>query len=260
MGLKLFRRAGNSMEPTEAGQKLLAQVRGGLSVLDQAFTVKRPASKTRRRVTVTAVPSLASTWLFARLSEFRAEHADIDVDLRVSEALADFKAERIDAGVRLGLGGWPGLNAVKLFDEAMTPVCSPEFLRRHNLQTPQDLARVPLLRNSWIPWARWFRAAGLDWPEPSSGPMFDDSPLMLRAALAGEGIALGRHWLAVDELRAGRLVAPFDLAVRDDFSYWLVWPTGRSANPDAAYFRDWLQAKAAAEEAPCPVTHIVEAA
>jgi LysR family glycine cleavage system transcriptional activator len=62
---------------------------------------------------------------------------------------------------------------------------------------------------------------------------------------------LGRHWLAVDELRAGRLVAPFNVSVRDDFQYWLVWPTGRSMNPDAAYFREWLQARAAEEEPPC---------
>jgi len=81
----------------------------------------------------------------------------------------------------------------------------------------------------------------------------------LRAALAGEGAALGRHWLAVDEVRAGRLIAPFDISVRDDFSYWLAWPPGRSANPDAAYFREWLQARAAQEELPCTVTQTLAA-
>ena len=54
-------------------------------------------------------------------------------------------------------------------------------------------------------------------------------------------------------MRAGRLVTPFDLAVRDDFSYWLVWPTGRAANPEATRFREWLAQKAAAEDAPCPL-------
>lgn len=259
MGAKLFRRAGNTMAPTEAGLKLLAQVRGGLSLLDQAFATPRQRAAKRRHVVITAVPSLASTWLYARLAEFRAEHGDIDVELRVSEQLADYKREGIDVGVRLGLGGWPGLNTAKLFDEALTPVCSPEFLKRHQLNSPADLGRVPLLRNVWTSWARWFRAAGLDWGEPESGPMFDDSPLLLRAALAGEGVALGRHWLAVDEVRAGRLIAPFDISVRDDFSYWLAWPPGRSANPDATYVREWLQARAAQEEPPCPVGHAVTA-
>jgi LysR family glycine cleavage system transcriptional activator len=259
-GAKLFRRVGNSMVPTSAGEKLLAQVRGGLSLLDQAFIAPRARPSKRRHLVVTSVPSFASTWLFTRLSQFRAEHPEIDVELRVSETLSDYKREGIDAGVRLGLGGWPGLNAVKLFDEALTPVCSPDFLKRHPLRAPEDLAHAPLLRNRWTSWARWFRTVGLDWPEPSSGPMFDDSPLLLRAALAGEGVALGRHWLAVDELRAGRLVAPFDLSVQDDFSYWLAWPAGRSANPDAALFRAWLQARAAEEELPCPIGQTIAAA
>jgi LysR family glycine cleavage system transcriptional activator len=262
VGQPLFRRAGNTMVLTSEGQRLIGQVRQGLSLLDQAFIAPHaPLNKTqRRRVVITSVPSLASTWLFARLAEYRAEHPDVDVELRVSEALADYKREGIDVGVRLGLGGWPNLNATKLFDEALTPVCTPEYRDRLNLREPADLKRATLLRNTWTPWARWFRAVGLDWPEPSSGPMFDDSPLLLRATLEGNGVALGRHWLAVDELRAGRLVTPFDLAVRDDFAYWLTWPTARSTNPEAMRFRDWLQAKAIAEEHPCPLPIAEDAA
>ena len=64
---------------------------------------------------------------------------------------------------------------------------------------------------------------------------------------------------AAELIRAGRLVAPFELSVRDDFSYWLAWPPGRSSNPDAAYLREWLQARAANEELPCTVTQIIAA-
>jgi LysR family glycine cleavage system transcriptional activator len=262
VGQPLFRRSGNTMQLTVEGQKLIAKVRQGLSLLDQAFIAPRAGAgnAARPRVVITSVPSLASTWLFARLAEYRAAFADVDVELRVSEALSDYKREAIDLGVRLGLGGWTNLNAAKLFDEALTPVCTPEYRDRLRLQQPSDLKHATLLRNAYTPWARWFRAVGLDWPEPQSGPMFDDSPLLLRAALEGDGVALGRHWLAVDALRAGRLVTPFDVAVRDDFSYWLAWPTVRSTNPEAARLRDWLQAKAAAEEHPCPLPVAEDAA
>lgn len=261
LGVTLFRREGNTMVLTPAGQKLEAQVRQGLSLLEQAFApAPTRLSQAKRHIVVTAVPSLASTWLLARLGEYRAENPDIDIELRVSEALNDYKKEGIDLGVRLGLGGWPGLHAQRLFDEALMPICTPAYRDRLDLVEPTDLQRATLLRNPWTPWARWFRAVGLNWPEPSTGPMFDDSTLLLRTALQGDGVVLGRHWLAVDELRAGRLVALFDLAVRDDFSYWLVWPTGRAAHPEAARFRDWLADKAAAEEAPCPVPIAVEAA
>lgn len=258
VGVALFQRVGNTMVPTNEGARLEMQVRQGLSLLEQAFATKQatPAAASRRQVVVSSVPSLASTWLFKRLAEFRAEHPDIDVELRVSERLSDYKKEKIDVGIRLGLGGWAGLNAERLFEEALTPVCTPEYRDRFELRAPPDLERATLLRNTWTPWVRWFRAVGLDWPEPASGPMFDDSPLMLRAALDGQGVALGRHWLAVDELRAGTLVAPFRVAVRDDFQYWLAWPTGRAANPDAVLFRTWLQAQAAAEPHPCPLDQV----
>jgi len=252
LGVTLFQRVGNSMHLTEAGQKLDAQVRQGLSVLEQAFASPAPA-KTSTHIVVSSVPSLASTWLFARLAEYRAEHPETDFELRVSERVSDYKKEGIDLGVRLGRGGWAGMHAHKLFDEALTPVCTPDYRDRLALKTPADLERATLLRNPWTPWARWFRAAGLDWPEPQRGPMFDDGPLLLRAALQGDGVALGRQWLAIDELRAGRLVAPFDFAVRDDFAYWIVWPTGRALNPEADRFRAWLEARAAAEDAPCPL-------
>ncbi len=253
LGVTLFRRAGNTMVLTAEGQKLEAQVRQGLSILEQAFAPRRTHAKPARHIVLTSVPSLASTWLLARLGEYRAANPEVDVELRVTEALNDYKKEGIDVGVRLGLGGWPGLHAAKLFDEALTPVCTPAYRDRMQLKVPRDLSRATLLRNPWTPWARWFRAVGLDWPEPNMGPMFDDGTLLLRTALQGDGVALGRQWLAVDEIRAGRLVAPFDLAIRDDFSYWLVWPTGRGIHPEAAQFREWLQSRAAAEDAPCPL-------
>jgi len=261
LGVGLFVRIGNSMQLTEEGQKLDAQVRQGLSVLEQAFAkpAHRKASQ-QQHIVISSVPSLASTWLFARLGEYRAEHPDVDFELRVSERVSDYKKEGIDVGVRLGRGGWAGMHAVKLFDEALTPVCTPEYRDRFNLRTPADLSRATLLLNPWTPWALWFRAAGIDWPEPKRGPKFDDGPLLLRAALQGDGVALGRQWLAIDELRAGRLVAPFEIAVRDDFAYWIVWPTGRALNPEAARFRDWLQARAEAEDAPCPLNIVGAAA
>src|SRR5690606_25088708 len=169
----------------------------------------------------------------------------------VADGLSDYKKESIDIGVRLGRGGWAGLHASKLFDEALTPVCTPDYRERFDLRTPADLSRATLLRNPWTPWSRWFAIAGLAWQEPESGPMFDNAPLLLRAAVDGHGVALGRQWLAIDEIRAGRLVTPFEVAVRDDFAYWLVWPTWRALSPEAANFRDWLAARAAAEEEPC---------
>ncbi len=202
LGLKLFQRAGNSMRMTEDGHRLHAQVRQGLSLLEQAFATPRArGAKAQRPIVISAVPSLAAAWLSARLGEYRAERPEIDIELRVTDRLSDFKKEGVDLGVRLGRGGWDGMQSAKLFDEALTPVCTPAYRDKLGLVEPADLARAAFLRNAWTPWARWFRAAGLDWPEPARGPVFDDSGLLLRAALQGDGVALGRHWLAIDEVR-----------------------------------------------------------
>jgi|CXWL01.1.fsa_nt_gi LysR family glycine cleavage system transcriptional activator len=253
VGVTLFQRVGNTMVATLEGRQLVGKVRQSLSVLEQAFAVPRAPTDAaaRRHVVIASAPSIGATWLFKRLAEFRATHPGIDIDMRVSDGLSDYKKEKIDLGIRLGLGGWAGLNAAPMFDEAISPVCSPDYRDSMGLRTPADLARATLLRNVWTPWVTWFAAAGLDWPEPATGSMFDNSPLMLSAARDSQGVALGRHWLVIDELRAGRLVAPFDISVRDDFQYWLAWPAGRSANADAVLLREWLAAKAAAETHPC---------
>ncbi len=250
LGKTLFNRVGNSMVLTDDGAVLMARVRQGLSLLEQAFAPpKVEPSKTATRLVITSVPSIASTWLLARLGQFREVRPDIEVSLRVAEGLATFKNDGNDVGVRLGGGGWPGLNAVKLFEEVLSPACTPEYRDRMELAKPEDLQRATLLRNPWTPWARWFKAADLDWPEPVTGPSFDDATLLLRAAMQGTGVALARHWLAVDEVRAGRLVYPFEQVIWDDFSYWLVWPEKRQENPAVPVFREFLLGQAAQERA-----------
>src|SRR5262249_20166383 len=79
LGRTLFERVGNSMMPTTAGQTLLVQVRQGLSLLEQAFQVKRPGKPVAKPVVVSAVPILAQTWLFARMREFEEAHPEIDI-------------------------------------------------------------------------------------------------------------------------------------------------------------------------------------
>src|SRR5262249_42058739 len=149
---------------------------------------------------VSAVPILAQTWLFARMREFEEAHPEIDIALQVSERVVDLEKDGVDLGIRLGAGGWPGVNQAKLFDDELSPACTPEYREALGLKCPQDLQRARLMRNPWSPWSRWFKAAGLDWPEPSTGSTIDDSLVMLRAAAHGDCIVLARHWLVIDEL------------------------------------------------------------
>jgi LysR family transcriptional regulator, glycine cleavage system transcriptional activator len=132
------------------------------------------------------------------------------------------------------------VQARRIAGELLFPVCSPAYLASHPLRKPADLAEATLLRNSWQPWAPWLGAAQVDLPEPAAGTLYADSDLLLEAATAGEGVALGRGILAAGELRAGRLVRPFDLAIEDTYGYYLVSPDGFQGKPALAAFSKWL--------------------
>ncbi len=77
-----------------------------------------------------------------------------------------------------------------------------------------------------------------------SGPGFSDSALVLQAAIDGRGVAMGRLFLAADDIAAGRLVKPFAQQLVNDFSYWLVYPKASASKPRVAAFRDWLLTEA----------------
>jgi LysR family transcriptional regulator, glycine cleavage system transcriptional activator len=243
-GERLFERRGNRMVPTPEGHRLLAHVRHALALLGNAFSPDAPATQ---RLTISLLPSVAARWLSPRLAGFRAAQPKVKLELRTEVDLADFRGDDVDGAIRFGPGGWPGVQATRIAGELLFPVCSPAYLACHPLDRPADLAEATLLRNSWQPWAPWFGAAQVDLSEPATGTLYADSDLLLEAAAAGEGVALGRGILAAAELRAGRLVRPFDLAIEDTYAYYLVSPQASHGKPALAAFANWLAGEMTAD-------------
>jgi DNA-binding transcriptional LysR family regulator len=125
-----------------------------------------------------------------------------------------------------------------LMEDVLVPVVAPKLLEQSPpMRTPESLRGLPLLRTPIDPWTPWFRAAGLDWPEPASGPKLVDLGLLLEAACAGLGVALARPSLARRWLAAGQLCVPFNLPVAASSQYQLL-PHADSAASNA--FADWL--------------------
>jgi LysR family transcriptional regulator, glycine cleavage system transcriptional activator len=116
-----------------------------------------------------------------------------------------------------------GFTLAPLMKSFLFPVCSRELLARTRLETPGELLKTTLLRNPRQKWRPWLLAAGLDVPEPTHGPVFNDAGLLLQAATAGQGVALARAALAGDDLAAGRLVRLFDVEIEDDYSWFVVY-------------------------------------
>ncbi len=246
LGVALIERAGRGVRLTDEGQRLAQRVRAALAELADAVREARERSNPRQ-LRVSVVPSFAARWLLPRIGRFIAAHPDIDLDVRASQALADFRRDDVDVGIRHGAGPWPGVIAEHLLDDDHFAVASPRLNGGRLPAVPADLARYTLLRAEGEFWKPWFEAAGLDWPEPTRGPMFSDSSHMMQAAAEGQGIALARKTLLANDLRNGVLVQLFDVVVRSPFRTFLVYPPRLADSPKLAQFRNWLREEIAAD-------------
>ena len=237
LGAALFARNGRRVALTSAGRHFAERVRAALEDLAEAAQFVRRAEG-ERAVSVSMLPSFAARWLMPRLGRFMERHPAIAVNIHTSITLVDFQRDDVDLAIRFGRGQWPDVEAHKFLDEEFFPVASPRFNRGRLPTHPADLGKFQLLRSNDEPWTPWFRAAGVRLKEPHS-MVFTDSNLLLQAALDGRGIALARSSIAEADVRAGKLVRLFKLAVPAHGASYLVWPKGR-LSPNATVFRDWL--------------------
>jgi LysR family glycine cleavage system transcriptional activator len=244
----LVGRAGRGIRTTADGERLAGRVRAALAEIAEAL---REASERNdsRRIRVSVTPSLAARWLLPRLGGFIARHRDVDLEVRSTFALVDFRRDDADIAIRYGFGGWPDVHAEPVMSDTFFPVCSPR-LAPALPRVPADLARHTLLRADDEWWKPWFEAVGLDWPEPSRGPVFDDSALMLQAAVEGQGIALARRSLLGNDIRNGLLLRLFDIDVPAPRRYCLVYPPRLAGSPKLALFRAWMQDEMRADGSP----------
>ncbi|EXI68519.1 MAG TPA: transcriptional regulator GcvA [Candidatus Accumulibacter phosphatis] len=249
LGIALFERHGRGLRLTANGAVYAEELARAFADIDQA-TDRLLANCDYRRLRVSCMPSFAARWLLPRLGNFIARHPEYDVEVQSSARLADIKGGEADVALRFGHGRYPGLSCRLLMRDWYYPVCSPEFRHRHQLASPSQLISLPLLRSPDEHWQPWFSAAGLVVDEPQRGAVFDDSSLMLMAAASGQGVALARHTLAVDDLASGRLLRPFTTIIESPLSYYLVSRPADEQQPAVVSFRDWLVQEAASYRPP----------
>ncbi|HEU0231334.1 MAG TPA: transcriptional regulator GcvA [Burkholderiaceae bacterium] len=243
---RLFRRAGRSMLLTREGERLYARVHDGLACF--ADSVAELCADTRAGVlNISATPSISAGWLIPRLPDFYRRHPEVDINLRATNALADFDLESIDLALRYGAGIWPGLHAEKLLTVDLFPVCSPHYRNGRLPRSASELLDTTLLHYTYgTSWEEWFKSASIAPRAPLRGPRFDDYVLAVRAATGRQGILLGRDTLVADELTSGRLVRPLrDQPSLRVFDYFIVYPDALELSPKVKLFRDWLLEQAA---------------
>lgn len=242
LGLKLFVRRNRSLLLSEAGQAYLPAVRAAFDQLNEA-TEKLLQKDRGGHLTVTTTASFATKWLVPRLGGFQRSNPEIDVRISTGTGLIDFSREDVDIGIRYGRGQWSNLMAERLVGEDIMPVCAPSLAKGASaLRKPADLKRFTLLHIAPFPddWQVWLTAAGVKGVDATRGVTFDNSIVAYQAAIDGLGVALGRDPLVAPDLKAGRLVAPFDFKMPSDLAYYVVYPAEAIRRRKIKAFRDWL--------------------
>lgn len=255
LGAPLFHRGSSGrsrLVPVEAAALALPDVRAGLDRLSLGLQRLREGASSGV-LTVTVSPAFAAKWLLPRIDRFHLACPETDLRLETSLKPVDFVAQRVDIGVRYGLGQWPGLVADKLMDEEVYPVCSPRLLDGRRLR-PQDLAQEPVIHDlsmdghaGFPTWDAWLRKAGVMDAATGRGMQINNSAAVLQAAIEGQGIALARSVMAHDDLAAGRLVrlCP-DISFVSPLAYYVVYRQECAGLPRLAAFRDWMLGEARA--------------
>ncbi|MHC2144472.1 LysR substrate-binding domain-containing protein [Pseudomonas sp. 210_17 TE3656] len=232
----LFERRGPKLSLTEPGRLLAQELKVGFKIIENACGLLK---QDRNGIRLKAPSTLTVRWLLKVLEQFRQQASHSRVQLSsvwMDIDHVDFYSEPFEAAILLADGRFAAeLDSLKLFDEWLVPVCSPE----HPAAAARDLNalnRLELLHCSADrrDWRRWLTRLGAAQVTIDRGQLFDTLDQGISAAQQGAGIAVVDLLLAQGELDSGRLVMPFPQAVATTEGYYLTWP---KSSPQARHVR-----------------------
>ncbi|AUW41112.1 LysR family transcriptional regulator [Rhizobium leguminosarum] len=249
LGVRLLTRTTRRVSVTDAGERLLHSIEPHFDGIDTALAaLTELRDKPAGTVRITAGEHPTTSILWPAIERLLPEYPDIKFEITVDGALTDIVAERYDAGIRLGEQLNGDMIAVRIGPEMrMVVVGSPDYFARHpKPSTPQDLTahacinlRLPTY-GGYLVWE--FEKDGREVRVRVDGPLaFNNTQMVMRAALGGVGLAYLFEDHARDEIESGRLVT-----VLDDWNplfdgYFLYYPSRRQMSPAFSVLVDALR-------------------
>lgn len=254
LGQRLFEGSKNKPQLTHAGQTLWPALSAALDSMEAA--VRAVSDDARGTLDVACFSTFTVKWLIPRLFAFNALYPDIEVRLRTSGPQGDLERLRCDVAITVETGE-PSRHHVTdpivtlpLFPERLGPVLAPSLAKRISLNTPDDLSQHTLLqsRTRLNAWQMWANAHGCALPS-LNGMAYEHYYFTLQAAVAGLGVCVAPWHLVVDDVEAGRLLAPIGFC---DSGYRYVAQRRPQRSQKLDLFCQWLQAQAAQSTPPPP--------
>jgi LysR family glycine cleavage system transcriptional activator len=265
LGVCLFHRSGSTLELTELAQSYRNDVATALNILEAASS-RVETERDDAGLVINLFPSLVSTWLLPRLSEFKKAHNGVNIRIVSSFEPVPLTGSDIDLAIRYSAGDPPDAMSASLFEEEIVPVCSPAYLEQIGpIKDPPAMLHGTLIHcaSHATEWTDWFEASGtqlarnngqtdtraggrnrrfIDSCVSASSIQLESRAMALEAARNGLGLAMARTPFADEMLRRGDLVVPHDFRVNSGMNYYLCWPERKARFRNVVNFRNWLLA------------------
>ncbi|MFJ5300738.1 LysR family transcriptional regulator [Pseudomonas sp. NPDC088368] len=243
LGVSLFSKDGRGLKLTDAGVRLRDASGEAFDRL-RSVCAELSQDSADAPFVLGCSGSLLARWFIPRLGRLNADLPDLRLHLSAGEGDLDPRRPGLDALLIFAEPPWPSdMQIIELASERIGPVLSPRFSRYETLRNSpaQALLHEPLLQTLSRPqaWPSWAKQNGIDSDALKYGQGFEHLYYLLEAAVSGLGIAIAPEPLVADDLKAGRLAAPWGFS--ETPAQLALWVPKRAADGRAQQLAQWLK-------------------
>lgn len=243
LGILLFVKQGRGLKLTDAGSRLRDASAEAFERL-RLVCAELSQAQAQAPFVLGCSGSLLARWFIPRLGRLNSDLPDLRLHLSAGEGDLDPRRPGLDALLMFAEPPWPAdMDVFELAEERIGPVLSPRFQGFEALQNgaAKDLLKHTLLHTTSRPqaWPSWAQRNGLEPEALTLGQGFEHLYYLLEAAVAGLGIAIAPEPLVIDDLRAGRLAAPWGFTQTP--ARLALWVPRRASDGRARQLALWLK-------------------
>jgi len=241
IGSPAFVRTARGMIPTDAGVIYIEHARTALKAMEDASLQVARLKPDPRILRLQVPPILGDRWLLPRFADFSEKHPEIDVQF--TTFVSPTQTEVPDGVFRFLPDPLAGEKTTYLFGREVLIVSAPSYWGKVGMpQAIEHLAKGVMLEHPQTPlhWQYFAKAFGRPDLLPRHTVRFGYYTMVIRAALAGQGIALIPRCLILEDLAARRLINPNGIGYCSDFGYWFATPQDVAPSASLKMFEQWL--------------------
>lgn len=250
LGFKLFVRLTRKLELTEEGKRLYETVNSSFATIFSDIDDIR-FNELTGELYIGVAPTFAQSWLLPKLASFQARYPSLNLKIRVKASHLDFQHEPVDLAIYYSREPQPDMHNEVLFEESLTPVCTPFYAKKHKINDKvSSLSNANLIHCTEsidsasfdFEWQHWLKQQAVQITPASNYYVFNHGEMAISAVKNHMGIGMGRVALIQPYLDSGELIAPFDV-VPADMKYLLICPKGMEERPRFKAFTSWLRSQ-----------------